>query len=126
MREAVLVHAEIRGRIAEANEARQDDEGAWRRFGADHKLNDLLWFRSFRAKLSRIADCYTSAQKGMLGYRAKFSGTQAAGQGATEYRRTLQSFRCRANTGRCDAQGGRNNADIRTGVSEGDSMWLKV
>ena len=34
--EAVLVHAEIGWRIAEANEARQDGEGARRKFTADH------------------------------------------------------------------------------------------
>jgi hypothetical protein len=39
--EAILVHAEIRRRVAEANEARQDGEGASRGLSADHKLSDL-------------------------------------------------------------------------------------
>jgi hypothetical protein len=38
--EAILVHAEIRRRIAETNKARLDGDGARRRFSGDHKLND--------------------------------------------------------------------------------------
>jgi hypothetical protein len=39
--EAILVHAEIRRRIAETNEARLDGDGARQRFEADHELSDL-------------------------------------------------------------------------------------
>jgi hypothetical protein len=60
--EAILVHAEIRRRIAETNEARLDCDDARRRFSGDHKLNDPVRFPSFRAKLSRVADHYTWAQ----------------------------------------------------------------
>jgi hypothetical protein len=47
--EAVLVHAEIRRCVAEANEARRD------RYGAGHvhqRPSQTLWFRSFRVELS--------------------------------------------------------------------------
>jgi hypothetical protein len=60
--EAILVHAEIRRRIAETNEARLDGDDARRRFSGHHKLNDPVWFPSFRAKLSRMADLYTCRQ----------------------------------------------------------------
>jgi hypothetical protein len=60
--EAILVHAEIGRRVAEANEARLDGDDARRSFRGDHKLNDPVWFPSFRAKLSRVADHYTWAQ----------------------------------------------------------------
>jgi hypothetical protein len=51
--EAVLVHREIRWRVAEANEARRAVHGSNHVY---QRPSRTLWFRSFRVKLPRMMD----------------------------------------------------------------------
>jgi hypothetical protein len=78
-------------------------------------------FRSFRAKLSRIADCYTSAQKGQLGYRAKFSETRAGGQ--SDYLVSLLLWAVSANSGRLRLPTSLRKAVIGAAASRRTKIW---
>jgi hypothetical protein len=71
--EAVLVHREIRWRVAEANKARRAGHGSNH---IHQRPSRTLWFRSFRVKLPREADYLTGPQESRGGYRGKFSVTQ--------------------------------------------------
>jgi hypothetical protein len=51
--EAVLVHGEIRWRVAEANEARRAGHGSNH---IHQRPSRTVWFRSFRVKLPRMMD----------------------------------------------------------------------